>query len=119
MVVQVGNLEQQQRKRKRGSDEPPKKFNNASSGDKEGWSKEGRMLYQDLFCAIEALRNDPTTGKNPEEVLRKQFVETTATKFASSQNFVDSEIMIMKKELGGFVPPTLRDIFVTGELTNV
>ena len=81
MVVQIENL-QQKGKRKRGSGEPSKKFNNASSRDKDGWSEEGQRLYQDLFCTIEALRNDPTTGKNPEGVLQKQFLETIPTKFA-------------------------------------
>ena len=118
MVIQVENL-QQKGKRKRSSGEPPKKFNNASSGDKDGWSEEGRRLYQDLFRAIEALRNDPTTGVNPEEVIRKQFVEATDTKFAGSQNLIDDDITMIKQELGGFVPPALRNIFVTGELMDV
>ena len=120
MVKEVENQEQeQQKKRKRDSNVPAKKFNNASSGEKDGWSEEGRMLYQDLFRDIEDLRNDPSTGKNPEEVLRKQFVETTDTKFSGSQNLVDGEIMFMKQELGGFVPPALQDIFATGELRDV
>ena len=120
MVKEVENQEQeQQKKRKRDSNVPAKKFNNASSGEKDGWSEEGRMLYQDLFRDIEDLRNDPSTGNNPEEVLRQQFVETTDTKFSGSQNLVDGEIMFMKQELGGFVPPALRDIFATGELRDV
>ena len=113
-------------KRKRASGEPPKKFNNASSGDKDGWSNEGRKLYQDLCKQVEDLRKDPITGKNPEEVIRECFIDMNATKYINLiQPLEDGGMSITKQELGGFVPPALEDIFgttggmVTGGLANI
>ena len=73
MMGEVDVRQQSGNKRKRDPDKPRKKFNNASSGDKEGWSQEGQALYQKLCGGITALRNDPITGAGTETTLMAQF----------------------------------------------
>lgn len=104
MMGEVDVRQQSGNKRKRDPDEPRKKFNNASSGDKEGWSQEGRALYQKLCRGITALRSDPITGAGTETTLMAQFEEREAdTRNHSFSNPTDNGESV-RQELSGFVP---------------
>lgn len=65
--------ETQQNKKGNESPKKRKRFTDAQSGSREGWSIEGRKLYQDLCIKIDDLRKSQCTGERVEEKLRKKF----------------------------------------------
>ena len=63
----------EQNKKKKESPKERKKFTNARSGSREGWSVEGRKLYQDLCRKVDELWKNTCTGERVEEKLRMEF----------------------------------------------
>ena len=96
-------------KRKRESPRERKRFTDSGSGDKEGWSLEGRKLYQELCKRIEELRQIPCTGEMIEERMRKTFAmeDGIDTEIWTNTTELDSR----KAELGGYVPGNLKLFF--------
>ena len=89
-------------KRKRSSPtKGQKKFNNSESGDRDGWSRHGRLLYQQLTELMERKREDKITGEMFEEQMKLTFVE----EMEEDKETMEMPILGIKDEqLNGYFP---------------
>ena len=88
-------------KRKRSPTKGQKKFNNSDSGDRDGWSRHGRLLYQQLTELIERKREDKITGEIFEEQLKLAFVE----EMEEDKDDMEMPVLGIKdEELNGYFP---------------
>ena len=88
-------------KRKRSPTKGQKKFNNLESGDRDGWSRHGRLLYQQLTELTEQKREDKITGEMFEEQMKLTFVE----EMEEDKETMEMPILGIKDEqLNGYFP---------------
>ena len=52
-----------------------KRYCDANSGRRDGWMKEGQLLFDKLCRRVHDLREQPETGRELEEMMRNRFVK--------------------------------------------
>ena len=103
----------QQNKKMKESPKERKKFTDARSGSREGWSVEGQKLYQDLCTKVNELRKNTCTGERVEEKLRKRFANGDGIDSDEwkDKNESFSPTSTTSVQLGGHFPYSLKSFF--------